>query len=113
MDGVATTRYRATVDLRRVIARSPAATRAAVRRLYDRVIAALGSSTFPLQVWIDGSGRPRRIAYSISLTTGVTLSLNCVVSAYGVPVKLKLPPPALVYRMPNTGAAAAALRAFA
>lgn len=100
--GVDTTHYRAFVDLSKA---APGASPAA-QKLLTQLPALTGSSTLPLDVWIDGSGKPRQMRFSITLnkppagatpaasqgfpeTTTITLG----VSDYGTPVHVTVPPP--------------------
>ena len=66
--GVPTTHYRARVDLARASAPAPAAAAGRGRagaQLFKRLT---GSSTIPVDVWIDGSSRVRRIQIEIHLS---------------------------------------------
>ena len=65
--GVATTHYKATIDFRTVPDSAPADQRAAVRRSIEQLIELSGTSTAPIEVWIDKDGLARRI-----LTTTTT-----------------------------------------
>jgi hypothetical protein len=62
--GVQTTHYRATIDLRKVANQAPASSRARVRASIRRLIQLTGEKTIPTQVWIDGKGLVRRLAYT-------------------------------------------------
>ena len=66
--GVATTHYRATVDLRRSPDLVPAADRAAARAAIDRLIEMTGGSPVPVDVWIGADDRVRRLSQKLSLT---------------------------------------------
>jgi len=65
--GVATTHYRATVDLRRYADLVPAADRAAARASIDRFTAETGASRVPVDVWIGADDLVRRLAQKLSL----------------------------------------------
>jgi hypothetical protein len=99
--GVRTTHYRAQLDLSKV---APGAGPAG-QKLLAQLPALTGSSTLPVDVWIDATGKPRQLVYSATLkqppagaspaasqafpeTTTITLDL----SDYGTPVHVTLPP---------------------
>jgi len=62
--GVPTTHYKATVDLRKVADKASADRRAELRKNINRLIALTGSSTLPIDVWIDKQGYARKVAYT-------------------------------------------------
>jgi hypothetical protein len=59
--GASTTHYRGTLDLQQASSSVSADARSAVQQ----AIASLGTSTIPVDVWIDGSGRMRRMKFSV------------------------------------------------
>lgn len=59
--GAQTTHYHAVIDLRRAADKAPAGRRAAARSSVDQLIKVTGRSTIPMDVWIDGAGRLRRM----------------------------------------------------
>jgi hypothetical protein len=59
--GEATTHYRAVVDLERAARKSPAAQAKTLRQVADT----LGTPSQPVDVWIDGDGRTRRMTQTI------------------------------------------------
>ncbi len=63
IDGVATTHYAGAVDLDKVPAASDPSTKPAV----DRLKAQLGSSLLPVDVWVGGDGKLRRVAQTVSV----------------------------------------------
>jgi hypothetical protein len=63
IDGVATTHYAGAVDLDKVPAAADPSTRPAI----DRLKAQLGSSLLPVDVWIDGDGKLRRVAQTVNV----------------------------------------------
>jgi hypothetical protein len=97
IDGVDTTHYAGAVDLDRVPAADDPATKPAV----DQLKAQLGSSQLPVDVWVDGGGKLKRVAQTanVPVTPGApagtptsstaTLTLTDVGSAPAV-----VPPPA-------------------
>lgn len=65
--GTNTTHYRATIDLRKVPDRAPREQRAEVRRSIERVIQLSGTSTYPIDAWIDGRDLVRRMRFAFDL----------------------------------------------
>jgi hypothetical protein len=59
--GEATTHYRAVVDLERAAQKSPAAQARTLRQVAET----LGTASQPVDVWIDGDGRTRRMTQTI------------------------------------------------
>ena len=96
--GTPTTHYRAVVDLNKAAAQSPTA-----RDAIKSTVKLLGSSTQPVDVWVDAGGRVRRMKYRVDLskskvptsTTGVPGSVTFTLELFdfGVPVQAQLPPP--------------------
>src|SRR4051794_9729850 len=67
--GTSTTHYAGTVDLKKAAA--TAATPEAKQSI-ERAEQVLGTSTFPVDVWIDGQGRLRKMAYKMDLSKSAT-----------------------------------------
>lgn len=91
--GVQTTHYRGTVDLRKVVAQAPAGARAGMRKLMQTVTASLGTSTYPVDVWIDSSGLVRQISEhlpQVSSSSEATFTMRF--SKFGAPVRVTAPP---------------------
>jgi hypothetical protein len=68
--GVATTHYRATVDLGRVAGVLPPAEADQVRAALAKLAAQVGTSNIPVDVWVDGHDLVRRFALALSLSNG-------------------------------------------
>jgi hypothetical protein len=83
VDGIATTRYTATIDLDKAAAQLPAKARAGVARFEDEI----GTHLLPAQLWIDGQGRLRRMTITAQHSE-ITLTL----SDFGTPVHVTAPP---------------------
>jgi hypothetical protein len=66
--GDATTRYRATVNLDRALARGATANRSALGRAVDQ----LGHLDIPVTVWVDAGGRLRKLRMSMDLAALAT-----------------------------------------
>jgi hypothetical protein len=62
--GVATTHYKVSVDLRKVADKAAASRRDELRKNVNRLIALTGSSTIPIEVWIDKQGYVRKEMYT-------------------------------------------------
>jgi hypothetical protein len=91
--GVATTRYRVQVDLKRAVKRSA---KPAAKRAIDRLIATLGGpTTLPVDVWVDGEHlvRRQRVDYTATVA-GQTSQFDITTdyTAYGA--KITTQPPA-------------------
>jgi hypothetical protein len=96
--GTQTTHYRAVVDLNKAAAQSPTA-----RDAIKSTVKLLGSSTQPVDVWVDTDGRVRRMKYTVDLTkskvptsAGVgsgSVAFTLELFDFGVPVQAQLPPP--------------------
>ena len=95
--GTQTTHYRAVVDLDKAAEQSPTA-----REQIKSAIKLSGSSTQPLDVWIDAQGRVRRMKYAVDLSKSKGAASNPGVSGvatftldlfdFGVPVQATVPP---------------------
>ena len=100
IDGVPTTHYAGAVDLDKVPAADDPATKPAV----DRLKAQIGSPLLPVDVWVDGGGKLKRVSQTVTApaapatpgappgpptTSTTTLTLSDVGSAPAV-----VPPPA-------------------
>lgn len=98
--GVATTRYRATVDLGQALDEAPEAQREELRTMLDQ----LGSdvASIPVEVWVDADGLARRLvmdfgdlaAHAMGLEGSATLTLELF--DYGEDVAIAVPDPSEV-----------------
>jgi hypothetical protein len=99
--GVATTEYKATVDLTKVADQKSPAAQAAIKSLE----AQLNATMMPVQIWLDGQGRVRQVSNQIQVSTkaqstgGTTVpaasgSVSTTVDYYdfGTPVSVQAPP---------------------
>jgi hypothetical protein len=96
--GTQTTHYRVVVDLNKAAEQSPTA-----REAIKSTIKLLGSSTQPLDLWVDAQGRVRQMKYTVDLSKSkvaastpdvpgsVTFTLNLF--DFGIPVQAQLPSP--------------------
>jgi hypothetical protein len=89
LNGVETTHYHGTVDLRKAAANSPAAD--ALQRILD-----LGApSEYPIDVWIDDQGYVRQYQSSYDETLGgntMSTTTKVEMSDYGTQVAISPPP---------------------
>lgn len=88
--GVSATEYKATIDMDKAAAKASATQRKAL----DTYKKAVGSSTLPVEVWLDGQGRLVREHESVAMTTGgqkVTTDTTIDLYDYGTPVSIKAP----------------------
>lgn len=100
--GTQTTRYRATIDLKKAAAQDDPETREA----YDETIEMLGASKLPVEVWLDEQNRIRRLAMNSTVPApesaaspnasrgDATMRTQTVAEYYdfGVPVDVQAPP---------------------
>jgi hypothetical protein len=95
--GVSTTRYHAVIDLERLAAAAAPSDRADVGRYAEAFKKLIGSSTLPMDVWIDQHSRVARMAFTLSLCgiggNRLYESLNYELYGYG-PQAVPAPPPA-------------------
>jgi hypothetical protein len=89
LNGVETTHYHGTVDLRKAVENSPAAD--AMKRLLD-----LGAaSEYPIDVWVDDQGYIRQYESSYDETVGgntMSTTTKVEMSDYGTQVDISAPP---------------------
>ncbi len=93
--GVATTHYKATIDLDKVPDSAPADQRAAARRSIDELIELGGTSTAPIEVWVDGDGLARRILTTTTTGTAaqrIKLRQRIELYDFGTSVDVTIPP---------------------
>jgi hypothetical protein len=94
--GVQATHYRATIDLNRIPSVLRASLASRLRAQIPKLIAQMGTSKIPVDVWIDSQHMLRRISLDISISTGeqhAQLKLSLDLFEYG-PTPRVQPPPA-------------------
>ena len=117
--GVPTTHYRARVSLKKAVEEGlkglPDAKRRAAERELRATMESVGAETMPVDAWIDGDGRVRRLktTYSLRLPAaqgGATTSIATAVDFFdfGVDVAVKAPPAAATFDATQFASAAAA-----
>ncbi len=100
ISGTPTTQYHATVDPTQLAAAAPPAARQALQ--------AVGVGAVPIDVFVDSSGRAKRIAEAVTLTKApaaassaalpatafpLTVNVTMTFGDYGTPVAVSVPPP--------------------
>jgi hypothetical protein len=70
LQGVNTTRYRGSIDLRKLAGALPAAQRGAAAKAIEQLSAQSGLSSIPFDVWVDGQHRVRQMTMNISVDAG-------------------------------------------
>ncbi|MGZ8766601.1 MAG: hypothetical protein ACXW2C_13015 [Acidimicrobiia bacterium] len=90
--GVETTHYRATLDLAKAIADTPADARDGARDLLDRA----GARTIPVDVWLDAQGRVRKYTMQLDGASfgeaGSSVAVTYEFYDFGAPVDVNAPP---------------------
>ncbi len=93
--GVQTTRYRGTIDLRKAAEVLPSSNRSQLQAAMQKVIEETGASGYPVEVWVDGDRRVRRMTMEIPLTLEgqqrVQMSVTVELFAFG-PTPTVTPP---------------------
>ena len=103
LSGVATTHYHAVVDLARYLASLPNAQQAAVQSAEQLT----GLTSFPIDVWIDGSNRVRQFDMDLSLNIqSVQASVTYAMTFfdYGPQAAVTAPPASQVTDLPGASA---------
>lgn len=87
--GVATTHYRATIDVNKTLGQlHDAQSEQSLRQLYAQA----GVSSLPIDVWIDRAGRVRRESFDVSLGREGSMSMTIEFIRFGVQVDASPPP---------------------
>ena len=82
--GVATTRYKGAIDLHKVADVLPSGNRDQLRAALDKVIAQTGTSSIPVEVWIDDHHVVRKMTLGFSLAnSGQGLSVHMTIELFG------------------------------
>jgi hypothetical protein len=109
--GVATTHYRTTIDLRRYPALAPAADRAAARAAIDRLVAQIGVSEIPVDVWIGEDDLVRRLRQKLPLQVAggpIAIEQRFEFYDFGTAVRVEIPSPREVTDVTDLAASGAA-----
>lgn len=89
--GETTTHYRAVVDVRKAYEDADAVTDPA---RFEAFLDTFGQEELPLDVWIDGDGRVRRMTYAQPLPGGDEVTSTMELYDFGVDERVELPDPA-------------------
>lgn len=92
--GVSTTHLRATISMQKAYAELDAETRAAIEELVEQQGM---PSTYPMEIWIDDDGLPRRLAFEMSQLNPVTneqMAISTTMEFYDFGAEVDLTPPA-------------------
>lgn len=93
--GVATTEYRAVVDLDKYPSFVPASLSAAARQNAAVLKRWTGASTFPIEAWVDGRERVRRVQFQLSICSRLgKLSEVMSMEFFGYGLQPSVAPPA-------------------
>jgi hypothetical protein len=106
--GVPTTHYRAAVDLGKVAGVLPSSNAGQLRAALAKLIAQTGTSTIPVDVWVDRQHLVRRIALALSLSTGTQrarLGMTIDLFEFGPTPSVAPPPQAEVFDATQTALA--------
>jgi hypothetical protein len=103
--GAPTTHYQATIDLNKVANRLPSSQADSVKQLFQ----SSGLSSFPVDVWIDRSGRVRREGIKFS-ATGMSMDMTIEFTRFGVAVDTSPPSSDQVMDLSSLLSAAGAAR---
>ena len=95
LDGVATTHYRATVDLHRALQQLPPGLRKAAKPGIDQLVKVAGP-TMPLDAWVGEDGLVRRIESTLTIrppgaSQELTTSYRLDLSEYGIEPDIRPP----------------------
>lgn len=93
--GVATTRYRGTIDFARVTPQAPARDRGVLRAL-RAFLRFQGVDGIPYDVWVDGDGLARRVRTETRLAS-VRVTQTVDFYDFGIDVRVTPPPPEAVF----------------
>lgn len=103
--GVATTHYASTLDLTLAVELTPAGRREQVSAAVEQFRTQFGTTNFPVDVWIDEDGLPRRLRYELDLSAfdasgdvpaGAIMSFTMELFDYGTDASIEAPPADLV-----------------
>lgn len=89
VQGVATTRYKGGIDPEKAVAEAPEDKRDELRATVESLG---GLDRLPVEVWVDGEGRVRRILSTAEAGTGAKAAVTVEYFDFGVPVEVQIPP---------------------
>jgi hypothetical protein len=94
--GVATSHYRATIDLRRYGKLVPAAEREELKTMLGEIVEQSGIGDIPVNVWVDESGLVRKLEVAFSATQpgtteSASVSMTFELYDYGKEIEIEVP----------------------
>jgi hypothetical protein len=108
--GTPTTHYAGAIDLERAAQVLPSSDRAKLRSSVQRMIAETGTSSLPIQVWVDGQHLVRRITMAMALSAGgqrASVKVDLELFGFGATPAVKAPTGGEVYDASNSSIAGA------
>ena len=90
--GVATTHYRAKVDLDKVADQAPANVRETFRTSIQALERGLGTHELPVDVWVDSKNLVRRFSQHLTVASGGKVDFTVDFFDFGTPVSVQTPP---------------------
>ncbi|HEY4870179.1 MAG TPA: hypothetical protein VII79_09250 [Candidatus Dormibacteraeota bacterium] len=100
--GAETTHYSGKVDLHKAADTLPSANRAQLRAGLDKVIAKTGTSSVPVDVWVDAHQLVRRMTMVLSLSGGTQTRMTLELFEFGPTPTVTRPPENEVYDATQT-----------
>jgi len=100
--GVETTRYRGTIDLEKV----PGADSPAAKQAIDGIVAATGTSTIPVQAWVDSRKLIRKFSLAMPLSLGgqhIETNISEEFFDFGPQPPVQAPAGSETYELPTSG----------
>ena len=107
--GVATTHYRARVELRRLPAVAPPSKRAQARRSSVRLIQLIGTDSYPIEAWVDAHHLIRRMKFKMSMKIqghSLTQDMTFELFDFGPKHRIKAPPADQTFEAPAASGSA-------
>jgi len=99
VNGESATHYQVKLDINTLLANSP------LKKLVDQLGSAGMPSTIPLDLWIDGQGRPARLVMDLAFTIqgqSIKEDLTIDLHDWGTPVSVTAPDPSQVEDAPQS-----------
>jgi hypothetical protein len=107
--GVATTHYRARVELRRLPAVAPPSKRAQARRSSARLIQLIGTDSYPIEAWVDAHHLIRRMKLKMTMKIqghSLTQDMTFELFDFGPKHRIKAPPADQTFEAPAASGSA-------
>jgi hypothetical protein len=101
--GVATTRYKGSIDLNKVAALATAKDRADTKAAIEKLTAQLGTDSLPMEVWIDSRHMVRKLRLALSVSVSgqhVSTKIEEELFGFGPTPAVNLPAAGEVYELP-------------